>query len=258
MFYKFVIDLFPMREILQIKEIHGEVHAMTWLQTEPYFYYSGSVSKITLENVLLMQRCPTLSSSLLTTGADCGASWPFQVFGVTDSPEPTLEGNIFPNPVDPKTYMVLLCYKNGSLTREDLRNRYAERSWDMFNRLLEETAPLNGGKLGFYYKEHEILPPLPVGFHRYVVKNLTSGSLDEMVEEVDEFDPPSEVRAIIEGQFLSMRGHAEQCGLPVPPKRIMATGGASSNPTILKIMASIFGCPVYTSQRSGMPAQDIY
>ncbi|CAN6344070.1 unnamed protein product [Urochloa humidicola] len=148
------------------------------------------------------------------------------VFGVTDSPEPTLEGNIFPNPVDPKTHMVLLCYKNGSLTRE-------------------------GGRLGFYYKEHEILPPLPVGFHRYVVKNLTSGSLDEMVEEeVDEFDPPSEVRAIIEGQFLSMRGHAEQCGLPVPPKRIIATGGASSNPIILKIMASIFGCPVYTSQRS--------
>jgi len=109
-----------MREILQIKEIHGEVHAMTWLQTEPYFYYSGSVSKITLENVLLMQRCPTLSSSLLTTGADCGASWPFQVFGITDSPEPTLEGNIFPNPVDPKTYMVLLCYKNGSLTREGM------------------------------------------------------------------------------------------------------------------------------------------
>ncbi|CAD6266642.1 unnamed protein product [Miscanthus lutarioriparius] len=173
------------------------------------------------------------------------------VFGVTDSPEPSLEGNIFPNPVDPKTYMVLLCYKNGSLTREDLRNCYAERSWDLFNRLLEETAPLNGGKLGFYYKEHEILPPLPVGFHRYVLKNFTSGPLDEMVEEeVDKFDPPSEVRAIIEGQFMSMRGHAEQCGLPVPPKRIIATGGASSNPTILKIMASIFGCPVYTSQRS--------
>ncbi|XP_062204435.1 xylulose kinase 2-like isoform X1 [Phragmites australis] len=173
------------------------------------------------------------------------------VFGVTNSPEPTLEGNIFPNPVDPKTYMVLLCYKNGSLTREDIRNRYAERSWDVFNRLLEETAPLNGGKLGFYYKEHEILPPLPVGFHRYIIKNFTGGSLDAMVEhEVDEFDPASEVRAIIEGQFLSMRGHAERCGLPVPPKRIIATGGASSNPLILETMTSIFGCPVYTSQRS--------
>ncbi|KAK3140324.1 hypothetical protein QOZ80_5AG0399370 [Eleusine coracana subsp. coracana] len=173
------------------------------------------------------------------------------VFGVTDSPEPSLEGNILPNPVDPKTFMVMLCYKNGSLTREDIRNRYAERSWDVFNRLLEATTPLNGGKLGFYYKEHEILPPLPVGYHHYVVKNLSSGSLDQMVEhEFDEFDHPSEVRAIIEGQFLSMRGHAERCGLPVPPKRIIATGGASSNALILRTMASIFGCPVYTSQRS--------
>jgi sugar (pentulose or hexulose) kinase len=48
-----------------------------------------------------------------------------------------------------------------------------------------------------------------------------------------------------------MRGHAERCGLPVPPKRIIATGGASSNALILKTMASIFGCPVYTCERSG-------
>jgi hypothetical protein len=61
-----------------------------------------------------------------------------------------------------------------------------------------------------------------------------------------------QVRAVIEGQFLSMKGHAERCGLPVPPKRIIATGGASSNQAILKIMASIFGCSVYTVQRPGM------
>ncbi|XP_037486256.1 xylulose kinase 2-like isoform X3 [Triticum dicoccoides] len=172
------------------------------------------------------------------------------VFGVTDVPEPSLDGNVLPNPVDPNTYMVMLCYKNGSLTREDIRDRYAEKSWDVFNNLLEQTDPLNGGKLGFYYKEHEILPPLPVGFHRYIVDTLTNGPLAETKEhETDEFDPPSEVRALIEGQFMSMRGHAERCGLPVPPKRIIATGGASSNQAILKTMASIFGCPVYTVQR---------
>ncbi|KAF0915606.1 hypothetical protein E2562_037461 [Oryza meyeriana var. granulata] len=172
------------------------------------------------------------------------------VFGITDLPEPSLDGNILPNPVDPKTYMVMLCYKNGSLTREDVRNHYAEGSWDVFNKHLEKTAPLNGGKLGYYYKEPEILPPLPVGFHRYVVNSSASGSLDEMVEhQINQFDPPSEVRAIIEGQFLSMRGHAERCGLPVPPKRIIATGGASSNQIILQTMASIFGCAVYTVQR---------
>uniref|UniRef100_A0A453CCS0 Carbohydrate kinase FGGY C-terminal domain-containing protein n=1 Tax=Aegilops tauschii subsp. strangulata TaxID=200361 RepID=A0A453CCS0_AEGTS len=172
------------------------------------------------------------------------------VFGVTDVPEPSLDGNILPNPVDPSTYMVMLCYKNGSLTREDIRDRYAEKSWDVFNNLLEQTDPLNGGKLGFYYKEHEILPPLPVGFHRYIVDTLTSGPLAETKErQKDEFDPPSEVRALIEGQFMSMRGHAERCGLPVPPKRIIATGGASSNQAILKTLASVFGCPVYTVQR---------
>jgi len=37
-------------------------------------------------------------------------------------------------------------------------------------------------------------PTCIVGFHRYIVKNFTSGPLDEMVEEeVDKFDPPSEV-----------------------------------------------------------------
>ncbi|OEL22866.1 Xylulose kinase [Dichanthelium oligosanthes] len=172
------------------------------------------------------------------------------VFGITAEAKPSLEGHVFPNPVEPDGYMVMLCYKNGSLTREDVRNRCAEKSWDVFNNYLEKTAPLNGGKLGFYYKDHEILPPLPVGFHRYAVENLDDASSDNLIErEVAEFDPPSEVRAIIEGQMLSMRGHAERFGMPNPPKRIIATGGASSNESILKSIAQIFGCPVFTVQR---------
>ncbi|XP_010943282.1 xylulose kinase 2 [Elaeis guineensis] len=172
------------------------------------------------------------------------------VFGITSEARPGLEGHIFPNPVDPSCFMVMLCYKNGSLIREDVRNRCAEHSWDIFNQFLEKTPPLNGGKLGFYYKDHEILPPLPVGFHRYVLENLTGDSVEEIkVREMQEFDPPSEVRAVIEGQFLSMRGHAERFGMPTPPKRIIATGGASANESILKSIASIFGCPIYTVQR---------
>ncbi|XP_058069587.1 xylulose kinase 2-like [Magnolia sinica] len=172
------------------------------------------------------------------------------IFGITNEPQPGLEGHVFPNPVDPKCYMVMLCYKNGSLTREDVRNRCAEKSWDVFNKLLEKTPPLNGGKLGFYYTEHEILPPLPVGFHRYVLDNFSSDSLDELKEhEVDDFDAPSEVRAIIEGQFLSMRAHTERFGMLFPPKRLIATGGASANKSILSAITSIFGCDVYTVQR---------
>lgn len=172
------------------------------------------------------------------------------VFGITNDPQPSLEGHVFPNPVDPKSYMVMLCYKNGSLTREDVRNQCADKSWEVFAKFLQQTPPLNGGKIGFYYKEYEILPPLPVGFHRYVLENFTGDTLDGISErEVDKFDPPSEVRALIEGQLLSLRGHAERFGMPSPPKRIIATGGASANQSILNTVAAIFGCNVYTVQR---------
>lgn len=60
-----------------------------------------------------------------------------------------------------------------------------------------------------------------------------------------------QVRAVIEGQFLSIRAHAERFGLPSPPKRMIATGGASTNNAILRMVASIFGCDVYTVQRPG-------
>lgn len=172
------------------------------------------------------------------------------VFGIASDPKPGLEGHVFPNPVDTQGYMVMLCYKNGSLTREDVRNRCAEKSWEIFNKYLEQTPALNGGKMGFYYKDHEILPPLPVGFHRYVLPNFTSNDVEGLNEqEVKEFDPPSEVRAVIEGQFLSMRAHSERFGMPSPPKRIIATGGASANGSILNSLASIFGCDVYTVQQ---------
>lgn len=47
---------------------------------------------------------------------------------------------------------------------------------------------------------------------------------------------------------MAMRGHAERIGLQSPPKRIMATGGASANHSLLRIMANVFGCPVFTGQ----------
>ncbi|KAJ7550136.1 hypothetical protein O6H91_07G085200 [Diphasiastrum complanatum] len=172
------------------------------------------------------------------------------VFGITTNPLPGLEGHIFPNCVDPHSYMVMLVYKNGSLTREEVRDRCADGSWDHFNKLLDETSPLNDGKVGFFYKYPEILPPLPVGVHRFCVKE--AESLDDVAEaqEVLAFDPSTEVRSLVEGQFLSMKTHSQRIGMPMPPKRIIATGGASANHRLLVLMATIFGCDVYTAQRT--------
>ncbi|XP_048332198.2 xylulose kinase 2 [Ziziphus jujuba] len=225
-------------------------HAVAGFIT-PYFVQRYNFNK----NCLIIQWSGDNPNSLagltLNTPGDLAISLGTSdtVFGITNDPQPRLEGHVFPNPVDINGYMVMLCYKNGSLTREDVRNRYAEKSWDKFNMFLQQTPPLNGGKIGFYYKDHEILPPLPVGFHHYILENFTSDKLEGLSErEVLEFDPPSEVRALVEGQFLSMRAHAERFGMP-SPKRIIATGGASTNQSILSSIASIFGCDIYTVQR---------
>lgn len=59
-----------------------------------------------------------------------------------------------------------------------------------------------------------------------------------------------QVRAIAEGQLLSMRGHCERIGMAIPPHRIIATEGASANRHLLKLAAKVFGCDVYAADRS--------
>lgn len=81
--------------------------------------------------------------------------------------------------------------------------------------------------------------------HRYQV------DVQEEVIYIYESHIYLQVRAIVEGQFLSKRAHTERFGMPSPPKRIIATGGASANSSILSLIASIFGCDVYTVQQPG-------
>ncbi|MDD4871970.1 MAG: xylulose kinase [Kiritimatiellae bacterium] len=162
------------------------------------------------------------------------------VFGFLSKPVPSAsEGHIFVNPVDPKAYMALVCYKNGSLTREYVRNGSASGSWEKFNSYLRQGKAGNDGNIGFYVKEPEITPPiLTTGISRY----------DSIGRRVKSFPPATEVRAVIEGQFLSMRLHGENIGLKA--RNILATGGASANKEILKIMANVFGVPVYIAKQT--------
>nr|GEW47892.1 xylulose kinase [Tanacetum cinerariifolium] len=226
-------------------------HAIAGL-IDPYFVERYNFNKDCLVVQWSGDNPNSLAGLTLNTPGDLAISLGTSdtVFGITKNHNPTLEGNVLPNPVDIEGYMVMLVYKNGSITREDTRDRCADGSWEVFNKFLQQEPPLNGGKIGFFYKDHEILPPLPVGFHRYAVEKIEGKTLEGVTEhEMKEFDPPSEVRALIEGQFLSMRGHIEKCGMASPPERIIATGGASANHAILNTMASVFGCNVYTVQR---------
>jgi xylulokinase len=69
-----------------------------------------------------------------------------------DDSRPGLEGHFFVNPVDPNSHMAMLCYKNGSLAREAVCEQVTGKrgDWKAFGALLDNTAPGNGGNLGFY------------------------------------------------------------------------------------------------------------
>ncbi|XP_057347289.1 xylulose kinase isoform X4 [Manis pentadactyla] len=152
-------------------------------------------------------------------------------------PVPALEGHIFCNPVDPQHYMALLCFKNGSLMREQIRDESAACSWTEFSRALQSTELGNGGSLGFYFDVMEITPEI-IGRHRFSADNCKVSAFPEDVE----------IRALVEGQFMAKRIHAEGLGYRIMPKtKILATGGASHNRDILQVLADVFGAPVYVT-----------
>lgn len=166
------------------------------------------------------------------------------MFGALRQPRPSAsEGHIFASPVDPDGYMAMIVYKNGSLTREDVRNRVAQGSWEIFNAALGRTPVGNGGHIGFFIKEPEITPPiLNPGIHRF-------GPDDRVLPA---FAPDTEVRAVVEGQFLSMRLHGGNIG--IEPRSILATGGASVNRGMLRVMSDVFGAPVFTASQPNSAA----
>ena len=150
---------------------------------------------------------------------------------------PTGEGALFASP-DGNHYMALICFLNGSLARESVRNQY-DLDWHGFTELLSQTPPGNGGALMLPYFAAEIVPHVP---EPGVVR--TAG--------LDPDAAGANVRAVIEAQALSSRLHSEW--MEVPVTSLSVTGGASANLQILKIFADIHGCPVHRFQTTNSAA----
>ena len=133
----------------------------------------------------------------------------------------TGEGHVFGAPTG--DYMSLICFKNGSLAREQIKDKF-NLTWDDFSEILQSTPPGNNGKLMLPYFYPEIVPlVLNPKVYRF---------------GLEEDDMNGNVRAIVEAQFLSMRLHSRWTG--EGPLQIHATGGASLNKDILQVAADIF------------------
>ncbi|XP_023948312.1 xylulose kinase [Bicyclus anynana] len=133
-------------------------------------------------------------------------------------------------------YMALLCFANGSLTRQAHRDRLAGRSWPAFDELLRATVRGNMGYMGIYFECAEIVP------RAAPLRRLE----DAGGRALERLAPQFEARALLEGQALARRAHAEDMGFTLDEKsRVVATGGASVNSALLQIFADVFNAPVY-------------
>lgn len=96
-------------------------------------------------------------------------------FAITKQIKPRIEAHVYRSPMKPLEFIPLVCYSNGSLTREAVKDMDSEkpRTWEYFNNSLLQTPPGNNGILGFYYRVFEILPnasPCPPTFFNLVCR----------------------------------------------------------------------------------------
>src|SRR5579859_1859841 len=136
------------------------------------------------------------------------------------------EGHVFGSPAG--GYMSLICFKNGSLAREKIRDAYGVKSWKEFGELMATIPPGNNGGILLPWFEAEIVPRVNrPGIHRF---------------DLDKQDAAANCRATVEAQMLSKRLHAQW--MKVEPDCIYATGGASNDPALLRVMADVMNCRV--------------
>jgi xylulokinase len=135
-------------------------------------------------------------------------------------------GHVFGNPAG--GFMSLICFRNGSLAREALRDELGV-DWSAFDQDALSSSKSSAGKnltLPFYGPEitprHDFEKP---------VTEFSESATDA-----------TRIRSLLEGQFLNMRLHSQWMG--IAPQRILLTGGASKNNGIAQIVADVFQAPV--------------
>lgn len=196
---------------------------------------------------------------------------------LTEKYLPSVNYHLFKHPVCTKLFMGMLCYCNGALAREKIRNEVNEKyncddikSWDKFNSILDSNN-VGNNKIGIYFPLGEIIPNVKPCTRNFEL-------IDNKVIELQRKDISIEddVSMIIESQALSCRlrvcpmlsndfnikNNTKNTKLQdvvgdlinvdcVPykieefnkrPNNVYYVGGSSKNETIVKKFNDILGC----------------
>jgi len=171
-------------------------------------------------------------------------------------PDPAV--HFFNHPTTAGLYMFMLCYKNGGLAREQIRDNVgpvapvSPDTWSLFNHHATHAPPLGAKdpssplKIALYFPRPEIVPNVRAGTYRF-----TYTPINASLSTSNTWDLPSDdCRAILESQLLSLRLRSRNIvapptpnphKLPAQPRRIYLVGGGSQNKAIAQLAGEVLG-----------------
>jgi xylulokinase len=216
------------------------------------FPSSAQVIAFTGDNPSTILALPLRASDAIVS---LGTSTTFLMSTPQYKPDPAY--HFMNHPTTAGLYMFMLCYKNGGLAREHIRDAInkasgvSDKSWDKFNESALSTPALgqksasDPTRLGLFFPRPEIVPNVKAGTWRYLSKD---SKLSAASSEGDDSwpVPQADARAILESQFLSLRLRSQplvspQGDLPAQPRRIYMVGGGAVNPAIAELAGQVLG-----------------
>lgn len=246
----------------------------------PYFHLKYGFSKecqlfpFTGDNLATILALPLATNDILVS---LGTST--TVLLVTDQYISSPNYHMFKHPTLAGSYMGMLCYCNGALPRDVIRQKVNAKynqppsSWDKFNEILDSSLPLHHqNRLAVYFSKGEIIPNCVAQTRRFQY-NIAFHQLTEQ----SRWDVDLDVGSIVESQALSCRlrlgpmlannGSAHAGGvsqkvidelenfgtissdgieqnlesLTARPNNVFYVGGGSNNRSIVNKFSSIFG-----------------
>jgi xylulokinase len=164
--------------------------------------------------------------------------------------------HFFNHPTTADLFMFMLCYKNGGLAREKIRDGLpkatGDNPWTVFEKHVASSPPLGAhsdsdrAKLGLYFPLPEIVPNVRAGTWRYTCVNKGEGYAVE--ESTKDWKlPEDDARTIVESQILSLRLRSQKLvtspaeGVAPQPRRIYLVGGGSLSPAIARVVGDVLG-----------------
>jgi xylulokinase len=204
-----------------------------------------------------------------------GTSTTFLMSTPQYKPDPSY--HFMSHPTTPGLYMFMLCYKNGSLAREQMRDAVNatkatdknSKAWETYNAVATASPVLGQAnpssdpiRMGLFFPRPEIVPNVKAGTWRFLY-DAASGSLAPVQPDADTNNngssssssewpqPDADARAILESQYLSLRLRSQALvtpqktadGAPLPPqpRRVYLVGGGSANAAFADLAGQVLG-----------------